>query len=148
MASEETNISQEIKLAGAQTKTKLFRNSRGLFYTLDTVPKLMAAFARGGMVAAKALVGALRKTKAGLEFKGSSDLLGWTEIIVTPEMVGQKIAVFTAVEAKTESGVESDDQANWGRIVTESGGIYVLARNPQDFLNGVRNFFKKLGLTK
>lgn len=148
MAIEETNISQRIKLAGAETATKLLRNNRGLFYTLDAVPSLMAAFARGGLKAAKQLVSALRKVAAGLDFKGSSDLIGWTIVEITPEMVGKKLAVFTAVEVKTATGQESEDQAKFGALIERDGGIYILARSPEDFLNGMKNKFNKWRLTE
>ena len=32
--------------------------------------------------------------------KGSSDLIGWTPIMITQKMVGKKLAVFTAIEVK------------------------------------------------
>ncbi len=54
---------------------------------------------------------------------GSSDLIGWTEIEITPEMVGQKLAVFTAVEVKKKGKKPSKEQLNFIRIVSEAGGI-------------------------
>lgn len=33
---------------------------------------------------------------------GSSDLIGWTPLTITPDMVGKRIAVFTAVEVKKD----------------------------------------------
>lgn len=40
-----------------------------------------------------------RRIKYGL-CNGSSDLIGWTPVTVTQDMVGKRIAVFTAVEVK------------------------------------------------
>jgi hypothetical protein len=31
---------------------------------------------------------------------GSSDLIGWHSVTITPDMVGSKVAVFTAIESK------------------------------------------------
>ena len=56
-------------------------------------------------------------------FKGSGDYLGWTTIVVKPEMVGKKIAVFTSCEIKTERDKLSDSQRKWNRRVLTDGGI-------------------------
>jgi hypothetical protein len=63
-----------------------------------------------------------RPLNAGL-VKGSSDLIGWTSIEVTPEMVGKKIAVFSAIEAKTGKTSTSPEQANFIEQITQAGGI-------------------------
>ena len=59
---------------------------------------------------------------------GSSDLIGWTEIEITPEMVGQKIAVFTAIEVKTENGKTTPLQDNFIETVRNAGGIAKVER--------------------
>jgi hypothetical protein len=60
--------------------------------------------------------------------KGSSDLIGWTELEITPQMVGTKVAVFTAVEVKTESGKVSKEQQNFINNVNKAGGIGKITR--------------------
>jgi hypothetical protein len=67
-----------------------------------------------------------RPLEAGL-CVGSADLIGWRSIAITPEMVGQQVAVFTAVETKTKVGRLSPDQANFLRVVHEAGGVAVIA---------------------
>jgi hypothetical protein len=59
---------------------------------------------------------------------GSSDLIGWTETIVTPDMVGEKIAIFTAVEVKNEKGKASKEQLKFLQAVRNAGGIARLTR--------------------
>lgn len=54
---------------------------------------------------------------------GSADMIGWTEIEITLEMVGKKIAVFTSIEIKTKDDKISDKQKKWFRAVKNSGGI-------------------------
>jgi hypothetical protein len=51
------------------------------------------------------------------------DYIGWKTVEITPEMVGQKIAVFTSIEIKTENDVIAPGQLKWARIVAENGGI-------------------------
>lgn len=55
---------------------------------------------------------------------GTSDLIGWTSVVITPEMVGRRVAVFTAIETKrTKGGVVSEDQEKFITRVRQAGGI-------------------------
>lgn len=65
---------------------------------------------------------------------GSSDLIGWTSIAITQEMVGKRIAVFTAIECKSEKGRASKEQDNFLKRVSDAGGIARLVRST----NGLR----------
>lgn len=62
---------------------------------------------------------------------GSADLVGWTSVKITPEMVGQTLAVFASVEVKPEGwhstpSFENSNrgiaQASWARAVEGAGG--------------------------
>ncbi len=62
---------------------------------------------------------------------GSADLVGWTRVVVTEDMVGKTLAVFSSVEVKapewrsTPSFERSErglQQAAWARTVAEGGG--------------------------
>jgi hypothetical protein len=55
--------------------------------------------------------------------KGWPDLTGWTSIEVTPDMVGQKVAVFTGIEVKA-SGKVTDIQESFGSLLKRMGGIH------------------------
>lgn len=63
---------------------------------------------------------------------GSSDLIGFKQITITPEMVGQQIAVFTAIEAKSSVGRATPEQKNFLDMVIASGGIGGIARSVED----------------
>ena len=62
-----------------------------------------------------------RPLQAGL-CKGSSDLIGWTPIQVTSDMIGMVLAVFSAWEIKTPTGIVSKEQKNFIEVVNNSGG--------------------------
>ena len=64
--------------------------------------------------------------------KGSADLIGWTTRTITPEMVGQKIAVFTSIEVKSTSGRVKPEQQQWLDAVLKAGGIAAVARSVAD----------------
>jgi len=65
---------------------------------------------------------------------GSSDLIGWTAMTVTPCMVGKKIAVFTAQEVKTPTGYPSKEQKLFIAAVIKAGGIAGIVRSVEDAL--------------
>lgn len=63
---------------------------------------------------------------------GQSDLLGWRTITVTPDMVGCRVAVFAAIEAKREvGGRTSADQRRFVDVVQRAGGIAGVANTPE-----------------
>jgi hypothetical protein len=64
---------------------------------------------------------------------GSSDLVGWKTVTITPDMVGQRVALFTAIEVKRNTGgVTSEDQSKFVTAVRMAGGLAGVARNPDE----------------
>lgn len=60
----------------------------------------------------------------------SSDLIGWRSVTVTPEMVGRKVAIFTAIECKrdgwkfTPTDKREIAQNRFGMMVLAAGGLF------------------------
>lgn len=105
----ETNLLKTIQLAvGRIQSVRLFRNNVGV-----------AVAPQGGVV------------RYGL-CNGSSDLIGWQSLTVTPDMVGKRIARFVAVEVKTERGRISEEQTRFLSAVKDAGGIGEICRSPED----------------
>lgn len=64
--------------------------------------------------------------------KGSSDLIGWTPVEITQDMVGQTVAVFTAIECKSKAGKATDTQLYFIGRVKADGGYAGVARSVED----------------
>jgi hypothetical protein len=64
--------------------------------------------------------------------KGSADLIGYRSITITPEMVGQQVAVFASIEVKTPTGRIRPEQQQWLDTVQAAGGIAGVARSVED----------------
>lgn len=72
---------------------------------------------------------------------GAGDLIGWHSIVVTPEMVGCRVAIFASVECKrTQRGVTSADQVHWQQQVQQAGGIAVIANSPSVAQAALRDY--------
>ena len=104
MPSEQT-IQQHIRLACSIGSCRLFRNNTGTLHDANGRP-----------------------VQFGL-CKGSADLIGWTSRTVTPEMVGQTVAIFTSIEVKTPTGRVRPEQKTWLDAVLKAGGIAAVARS-------------------
>jgi hypothetical protein len=62
---------------------------------------------------------------------GSSDLIGLRTITITPDMVGQTVAVFTAIEVK-DRGRPTPEQLGFIAMVQSAGGLAGVARSTDD----------------
>lgn len=78
---------------------------------------------------------------------GSSDLIGWTPITITPDMVGRTVAVFTAFETKraVKAKKATPKQINFVEHVRAAGGIAGVINDPKlvqecitDYIDGVQ----------
>lgn len=58
---------------------------------------------------------------------GSADLIGYVPVTITPAMVGQRLAVFAAVEVKRPGGRATPQQSQWLESVRAAGGIAGIA---------------------
>ena len=110
----EAPILQETRLEASRIGCRLFRNNRGFFFTMDG-----------------------RKTRAGLEAEGASDLVGFAPITITQEMVGKTVAVLLCVETKKEGWKKPKDeherkQENFINFINENGGIAFFLNNAAD----------------
>ncbi len=109
MAKAETNILKRV-MVKISSVSRVFRNNVGLF-TTDTGDKI-----RTGLC------------------KGSSDLIGWTTIEVTPEMVGARVGLFVGIEIKSVRGRPSAEQTNFINQVNGAGGVAFIVRSPDEAL--------------
>jgi hypothetical protein len=116
VANAETDLQQRIRLAlGTRSDLRLFRNQVGQLPDPRTGRPVQFGLARG-----------------------SADLVGWRTITVTPDMVGQQLAVFTSIEVKTPTGRVRPEQHAWQRTISAAGGIAGIARSIQDANNLLR----------
>jgi hypothetical protein len=107
-AASEQSIQQHIRIACSTGDTRLFRNNTGTLRDANGRP-----------------------VQFGL-CKGSADLIGYRSITITPDMVGQQVAVFTSIEVKTLTGRIRPEQQAWMEKIQAAGGIAGVARSVED----------------
>jgi hypothetical protein len=130
---KEANLMRVIMLAtGKLRNVRLFRNNTGQAwqgksktYPVSTAP-VQVWLPPGHRYI---IITDPRPIDAGL-YEGSSDLVGYTEVKITPEMVGQSVAIFTALEVKKDiKSIASAKQINFLTVIKNAGGIAGLARS-------------------
>jgi hypothetical protein len=131
----ERQIQEDIRSALSRGDTRLFRQNVGTGWagggggrkatrvTPDNIHRLRAELRPGDVVVPFA-----RPLHAGLQ-EGSGDLIGWESRLITPAMVGQRLAVFASVEVKAPEGRARAAQLNWAEQVRAAGGIAGFARS-------------------
>ena len=101
----EHEIQQRIRLACGRGPVRLWRNNTG------AMADQQGRFVRFGLC------------------KGSSDLIGLRSVVVSPEMVGQRLAQFVALEIKTARGLVSPEQRAFLELVEQLGGVAAVCRS-------------------
>lgn len=59
---------------------------------------------------------------------GSGDLIGGTQVEITPEMVGRKVLIFTNYEVKANKTRTTENQINFSKMITQLGGVSIIDR--------------------
>lgn len=136
----EHEIQQRILLSCGSGDARLWRNNVGIGWagpstrvTAGNVRAVASALRPGDVV-----IRAGRPLHAGL-CVGSADLIGYRSVLVGPEHLGQRLAVFAAVEVKTPKGRPTTEQARFLEHIRSAGGRAGIARSAGDaaaVLNG------------
>lgn len=105
--SHEAKVQNTIRLALGRGLVKLWRNNTG---ALKDQQGRMVTF--------------------GL-CKGSSDLIGYRTVTISPEMVGRQLAVFVAIEVK-DRGRPTPEQLAYVDVVRKAGGLAGVARSIEE----------------
>lgn len=137
----ESSVMRQVWLALARTST-LFRLNTGMAWMSNLGPKGVRKLEDGSVHILQARPISVGFSKPdGKPVVGACDLPGLTEVVITPEMVGCKVAVFTSIETKrTQGGKTSDDQKNWMSFVQRAGGIAGVANSPESAQAIVRDY--------
>ena len=129
----EHQIQQRILLACSRGLARLWRNNVGTGWagqatrvTAGNLRAVLSSIRPGDVVVRQA-----RPLHAGL-CVGSSDLIGYRSVEVSPAMVGQRLAQFVAVEVKTPTGRPTTQQTQFLNLITGAGGLATLARSVAD----------------
>ena len=123
MGKRETPVQNSIRLAAALHDCALFRINTGRGWTGNNVERLPSG---------KVLIHDPRPFSTGVP-TGYPDLAGWTPVVITPEMVGKKMAVFTAVEVKAGSRKATAKQKAFIDSVIKAGGYAGVANSDEAF---------------
>lgn len=128
VAPPEKDIQAAIRLRlGLDPAVRLFRNNRGVAWMGRIIDR------RGGLV----VLENARPVEFGLT-DGASDLIGMTQVVMTPEMLGRTLAIFTALEVKRPRIGVPEHQARFVEFVSGFGGIAAVVRSPDDAAAAVR----------
>jgi hypothetical protein len=124
----EADLMRRLQARASQLGARLFRQQVGMAWVGRVekgYPGRRVALGPGDVVIRNA-----RPFHAGVV--GMSDLGGWSPVVVTADMLGQTVAVYTQVEVKTEKGTPSREQLAWIEAVAKAGGRAGIARCDED----------------
>lgn len=127
MGVKEKNLQAKINLAIAKHGHRLFRCNSGKFWQGQIHRK---KFTEGD-----SYITIRHPRLIHGHATGTPDLCGWTMIEITPELVGTKLPVFTAIETKTPNDQLSKKQRAVIKLLKKFNAIVGVARCAEDFFS-------------
>lgn len=127
----ESDVQQHIILHSPHIDTWLLRNNSGAFKNSE------GQLIRFGLGNISAKVNETMK---------SSDLIGLHEVTITPEMVGKKVGIFTAIEVKGPHFKPSPKdkryiaQCNFINLVNTKGGIGAVCSSKEQYDKIIKDY--------
>ena len=136
MATLEHPIQQRILLRCGNGDSRLWRNNVGTGWTGQATRVTAGNFraVAQGLRPGDVVIRNGRPLHAGL-CVGSSDLIGYRSEIITSEHVGQRLAIFAAVEVKGPKGRPTPEQTQFLAHITTAGGRGGIARSEEEALS-------------
>lgn len=116
----EKKIIQDVLIEGSKRGWKLFRQNVGQGWAGKMFRSPMPISVR--INPTDVVIRNAAPLNAGL-CKGSSDIIGWKPITITPDMVGKTVAIFTAIEVKYGTTPVTTEQQNFVDQVNKHGGL-------------------------
>jgi len=116
----ETDFGRHLMKLATDLKARLFRNNTGMAWQGKVTRN------KDGSI----LIRDPRPLHAGLVV-GGSDLIGWTPTVISADMVGRTVAIFTAVEVKAGAKA-TKEQLAFISAVQGAGGLAGVARTDAD----------------
>lgn len=121
MAKYENDLTDDLMLEASRRGGRLWRNNCG------------TAFHRDGSA-----------VQYGVANPGGSDMIGFTVVEITADMVGRQVAVFTVVEAKSPGKKPFKAQQDFLDMVERKGGIALWGSKAATILGAMINWMPKL----
>jgi hypothetical protein len=117
----ETQLLRDVQEEFSHGDTRLFRNTVGSGYVGPHVSP-----GDGSIIITKP-----SRVTFGLGV-GTSDLIGWQAVTITPDMVGRTFAQFVAAEGKAANGKTTPEQEAFIAIVRKAGGLAGVFRSEHE----------------
>lgn len=77
----------------------------------------------------------------GKPAQGVGDLQGWRSVVITPEMVGCRIAVYCSVETKrTDGGRTTVEQYRWRDTIIAAGGMAIITGSADECVAYIKSW--------
>ena len=134
----EGKASLNVRLAANALGCRLYKNNSGMAYDANNRPVFFGLGNEG---------------KKDNESIRTPDWVGWMTVVITPDMVGKKIPVFTAIDAKKlgfrhktsySIGTREYGQNKFFELVTSVNGVAGFATNPEDVRHLIADFYKRI----
>lgn len=123
----ETAYMQRVQRELSDIGVTTFRNNVGQYVARSECPHC-----HGELEQQRVMAHGERVIRYGVCNPGGHDLLGWKPVIIQPDQVGKKLAVFTSVETKVGRNRLTPPQVNFRDQVRLAGGIAVESRTIED----------------